>query len=87
MNKRQAEFLLFSTAGQYESRAESERERVVSDDGAAVWSVNRMVTFYDFPAEHWKHVTTNVVESPFAALEEEGYEGGKADIHAPSHQL
>ena len=28
-----------------------------------------MVTFYDFPAEHWKHVrTTNVVESPFAAL-------------------
>ena len=29
----------------------------------------RMVTFYDFPAGHWKHVrTTNVVESPFAAL-------------------
>ena len=62
------------------SRAESEclrslfcgwcRER--SYDGAAEslerdW--DRMVTFYDFPAEHWKHVrTTNVVESPFAAL-------------------
>ena len=29
----------------------------------------RMVTFYDFPAEHWRHLrTTNVVESPFAAL-------------------
>ena len=28
-----------------------------------------MVTFYDFPAEHWRHLrTTNVVESPFAAL-------------------
>ncbi|MCY4580748.1 MAG: transposase [Chloroflexi bacterium] len=30
---------------------------------------DRMVTFYDFPAEHWRHLrTTNVVESPFAAL-------------------
>jgi len=29
----------------------------------------RMVTFYRFPPEHWKHLrTTNVVESPFAAL-------------------
>jgi len=28
-----------------------------------------MVTFYQFPKEHWKHLrTTNVVESPFAAL-------------------
>jgi len=29
----------------------------------------RMVTFYDFPEEHWKHLrTTNVVESPFASV-------------------
>ena len=29
----------------------------------------RMVTFYDFPREHWQHLrTTNPVESPFAAL-------------------
>jgi len=29
----------------------------------------RMVTFYSFPEEHWKHIrTTNVVESPFAGL-------------------
>ena len=28
-----------------------------------------MVTFYAFPKEHWKHLrTTNVVESPFAAV-------------------
>ena len=28
-----------------------------------------MVTFYDFPKEHWRHIrTTNPVESPFAAL-------------------
>jgi transposase-like protein len=30
---------------------------------------DRMVTFYRFPREHWKHLrTTNVVESPFAAV-------------------
>jgi transposase-like protein len=30
---------------------------------------DRMVTFYQFPKEHWKHLrTTNIVESPFAAL-------------------
>ena len=29
----------------------------------------RLVTFYAFPQEHWKHLrTTNVVESPFAAV-------------------
>lgn len=29
----------------------------------------RMVTFFRFPQEHWKHLrTTNIVESPFAAL-------------------
>jgi transposase-like protein len=30
---------------------------------------DRMVTFYDYPMEHWKHLrTTNVVESPFATV-------------------
>lgn len=29
----------------------------------------RLVAYYDFPAEHWKHLrTTNPVESPFAAV-------------------
>jgi len=29
----------------------------------------RMVTYYDFPKAHWRHLrTTNVVESPFAAV-------------------
>jgi transposase-like protein len=29
----------------------------------------RMVTFYSFPKEHWRHLrTTNVIESPFAAV-------------------
>jgi putative transposase len=30
---------------------------------------DRMVTFYDFPKQHWKHLrTTNPVESPFASV-------------------
>jgi len=30
---------------------------------------DRMVTYYTFPQEHWTHIrTTNVVESPFAAV-------------------
>lgn len=30
---------------------------------------DRMVTYYSFPKEHWKHIrTTNVIESPFAAV-------------------
>ena len=28
-----------------------------------------MLTFFDFPTEHWRHLrTTNVVESPFASV-------------------
>ncbi len=41
--------------------------RAAGDTLARDWE--RMVTFYQFPKEHWKHLrTTNVVESPFAAL-------------------
>ena len=30
---------------------------------------DRMVTFYSFPIEHWKHLrTSNIVESPFSAI-------------------
>jgi putative transposase len=37
-------------------------ERLLAD-----WE--RLVTFYQFPREHWRHLrTTNVVESPFAAV-------------------
>ena len=29
----------------------------------------RLLSFFDFPAEHWKHLrTTNPIESPFAAV-------------------
>ena len=29
----------------------------------------RLVSFFDFPAEHWKHLrTTNVIESAFATV-------------------
>ena len=30
---------------------------------------DRLLTFYDFPAEHWKHIrTTNPIESTFATV-------------------
>ncbi len=30
---------------------------------------NRLLTFYDFPAEHWKHIrSTNLIESTFATV-------------------
>ena len=51
---------------------------------------DRMVTFYDFPKEHWGHLrTTNPVESPFAALRpsdrrrqalQEGRSGDSGDL-------
>ena len=63
-----------------ETRAEAERLRKVftrwcGDNSyeAASEAIERdwerMVSFYDYPREHWRHLrTTNPVESPFAAL-------------------
>jgi putative transposase len=45
------------------------RENYQAAGDALVRDWERMVTFYQFPKEHWRHLrTTNVVESPFAAL-------------------
>ena len=49
---------------------EAERNRT-RPQAVAILEKNwdRMVAFYDFPKEHWKHLrTSNVVESPFAAV-------------------
>ena len=52
-------------------------ERFAQDYGAkypkAVGSLRKdedlLLTFFDFPAEHWQHLrTTNVIESPFATV-------------------
>jgi len=62
-----------------ETRQECERlrdqfvERFVAHHSAAAETLlrdwDRMVTFYNFPREHWKHIrTTNPVESPFASV-------------------
>lgn len=46
----------------YRTRAPKAVERLAHD-----WE--RLVTFYQFPRAHWRHLrTTNVVESPFAAI-------------------
>ena len=78
---RQAEGKLLLTAIPYaQTRAEVERLKGRFQDwckgkgfeGAAElieYDWERMVTFYDFPKAHWKHLrTTNIIESPFAAV-------------------
>jgi putative transposase len=79
--KRHAEARSLLTKIPYaETRAEAERQKRAfqawcTQRGHAVvgraldrdW--DRMVTFYQFPREHWKHLrTSNPVESPFAAV-------------------
>jgi putative transposase len=49
------------------------RLRYQKSDSKAVETLmrdwDRMVTFYSYPKEHWKHLrTTNIVESPFATI-------------------
>jgi putative transposase len=79
--KRQAEARSLLTKIPYaETREEAERQKRTfqawcakrghAEVGRALerdWE--RMVTFYQFPREHWKHLrTSNPVESPFAAV-------------------
>jgi transposase-like protein len=79
--KRQAEARALLTKIPYaETRDEAERQKRAfqawctkqghAEVGRALdrdWE--RMVTFYQFPCEHWKHLrTSNPVESPFAAV-------------------
>jgi transposase-like protein len=62
-----------------ESKADSERAadafeaEYAAKYPKAVASLRRgfekLLTFFDFPAEHWKHLrTTNIIESPFATV-------------------
>jgi transposase-like protein len=63
-----------------ESRAEADKRKGIFqawcreqglEDAATLLEEDweRMVTFYQFPKEHWRHLrTTNPIESPFAAL-------------------
>ena len=79
--KRQAEARsLLTTIPYAETRDEAERQKrtfqawCTQRGHAEVGRVldrdwERMVTFYQFPQEHWKHLrTSNPVESPFAAV-------------------
>ena len=50
----------------------AEREEAgveMTDEHALERDEQTLLTFFDFPAEHWKHLrTSNVVESPFATV-------------------
>ena len=61
------------TKAECERLKERFRERFWNDYPKAVETLEkdweRMVVFYDFPKEHWRHIrTTNIVESPFSAV-------------------
>jgi transposase-like protein len=61
------------TKKEAEKRREAFAARYRGSQSAAVETLerdwDRMVTFYDFPDEHWKHLrTSNVVESPFSSV-------------------
>lgn len=61
-SKEDAEKLRDDFVKRYRHRHPKACEKLSSD-----WE--RMVSFYSFPKEHWKHLrTTNVVESPFHAV-------------------
>jgi transposase-like protein len=58
-------------AGRLKGKFQAWCEKKGFRDAAKLIDVDweRMVTFYAFPKEHWKHLrTSNVVESPFAAV-------------------
>ena len=47
---------------------EAQERQLHRTKAARIVVVDQMVTFYDFPAKHWRHLrTTSVVESPFTA--------------------
>jgi len=61
-NRKDAELARDAFVAGYESKYPKAVESLLRD-GA------QLLTFFDFPAEHWKHLrTSNVVESPFATV-------------------
>ena len=53
--------------GKFDAWCEEKRLHAAAEILATDWE--RMVAFYSYPSEHWRHLrTTNVIESPFAAL-------------------
>ena len=61
------------TKKECEKRRDEFVQRYEKSDKKAVETLlrdwDRMVTFYNYPKEHWRHLrTTNIVESPFSAI-------------------
>ncbi len=62
-NREHAEEAITSFAKQYEAKYPKAVASLRRGDE------DKLLTFFDFPAEHWKHLrTSNVVESPFATV-------------------
>jgi len=60
--RRDAELARDAFVASYETKYPKAAESLLRDG-------EQLLTFFDFPAEHWKHLrTSNVVESPFATV-------------------
>ncbi len=61
-NREQAELLIERFAEEYQAKYPKAVESLRRDE-------EKLLTFYAFPAEHWRHLrTTNPIESPFATV-------------------
>jgi transposase-like protein len=61
-NKQQAEQEIWRFAQEYEAKYPKAVASLRQDQ-------DKLLTFFDFPAEHWPHLrTTNVIESPFSTV-------------------
>ncbi len=61
-NKKEAEGAIEEFAGEFSAKWPKAVEKITSEKEA-------LLTFYDYPAEHWRHLrTTNPIESVFAPV-------------------
>jgi putative transposase len=61
-NKAQAKKAIEELEGEFGTRWPKAVEKITDDEEA-------LLAFYDYPAEHWRHLrTTNPIESPFATV-------------------
>lgn len=66
-NKAEAKKAVKGSEGEFGAKWPKAVEKILSEEEA-------LLTYYDYPAEHWRHLrTTNPIESPFATVRARTY--------------
>lgn len=73
MNRRRPQVVARAAAGVHDARMHrhtpGQRQCILVLMGATSDGQKELLAFYDFPAEHWRHLrTTNPIESTFATV-------------------